>query len=117
MDARKRQLYDLRLVHLLDVEVRQPAALQHCVCTGREKHAQIHVRMSLGVVYLRPCHTHPHTRPLSTVHVAPCCFALQDYLERFKELILTASGLDMQPARAQPFSLGPERRQLLLTAA
>lgn len=61
IDARRRQMYDLRLVHLLDVE---------------------------------------------------------DYLERFKELILTASGLDMQPGRAaQPLPLGPDRRQLLLTAA
>jgi hypothetical protein len=47
-----------------------------------------------------------------------CLLPLQDYLERFKELILTASGLDMQPARsAQPLPLGPDRRQLLLTAA
>jgi curved DNA-binding protein CbpA len=61
IDSRSRQTYDLRLVHLLNVE---------------------------------------------------------DYLERFKELILTASGLDMQPARsAQPLPLGPDRRQLLLTAA
>lgn len=43
---------------------------------------------------------------------------VQDYLERFKELILTASGLDMQPGRAaQPLPVAPERRQLLLTAA
>jgi hypothetical protein len=54
---------------------------------------------------------------LITVLLVAC---LQDYLERFKELILTASGLDMQPARsAQPLSLPclPDRRQLLLTAA
>jgi len=45
-------------------------------------------------------------------------FALQDYLERFKELILTASGLDMQPGRtAQQLPLTSDRRQLLLTAA
>ena len=43
---------------------------------------------------------------------------LQAYLERFKELILTASGLDMQPGRAaQPLHLPADRRQLLLTAA
>lgn len=61
IDQSKRQCYDLRLVHLLDVE---------------------------------------------------------DYLERFKELILTASGLDMQPARgSQPLLLMGDRYQLLLTAA
>lgn len=43
-------------------------------------------------------------------------FALQDYLARFKELILTASGLDMQPARTQHLP-SSDHRQLLLTAA
>eukprot|EP00878_Enallax_costatus_P004740 GHUV01004989.1.p1 GENE.GHUV01004989.1~~GHUV01004989.1.p1 ORF type:complete len:118 (+),score=10.67 GHUV01004989.1:250-603(+) len=59
MDTRKRQSYDLKLVHLLPVE---------------------------------------------------------DYLDRFQELILTASGLDMRPSRncILPFS---DHHQLLLTAA
>eukprot|EP00882_Tetradesmus_deserticola_P001970 GHRQ01002110.1.p1 GENE.GHRQ01002110.1~~GHRQ01002110.1.p1 ORF type:complete len:119 (+),score=6.82 GHRQ01002110.1:350-706(+) len=59
IDSRTRETYDLKLVHLLDVE---------------------------------------------------------DYLARFKELILTASGLDMQPARTQHLT-SLDHRQLLLTAA
>jgi hypothetical protein len=59
-DTRRRQSYDLRLIHLLDVE---------------------------------------------------------DYLERFKELILTASGLDMQPGRSHTLPAPADHQQLLLTAA
>lgn len=69
----------------------------------------------------------PTSSCCSTPAIAPCrptrsssfSRAQQDYLERFKELILTASGLDMQPARNSqplPLLLDP-RQQLLLTAA
>lgn len=92
------------MAHVLDIE------LEH------DMRCSSSIRGIRSCLIAHTCWCHPQTG---------CCVScwwfgssLQDYLERFKELILTASGLDMQPARsAQPLPLGPERRQLLLTAA
>eukprot|EP00878_Enallax_costatus_P021210 GHUV01022448.1.p1 GENE.GHUV01022448.1~~GHUV01022448.1.p1 ORF type:complete len:183 (+),score=14.72 GHUV01022448.1:250-798(+) len=124
MDTRKRQSYDLKLVHLLPVEV--SFIICSCCC---------HYGVSLRMIIIHEQHVACAWGPKlakDTWHLAQrctasfsllsiCCFAalslmLQDYLDRFQELILTASGLDMRPSRncILPFS---DHHQLLLTAA
>lgn len=138
MDARRREHYDLRLLHMLDVEVRgslgmaspdTPTSGHQLPWLRLQPRASMarHGAIKWAAWAARP---RPARNPAGRVHHSQTALphvawpalpraAPQDYLSRYQELILTASGLDMALPKVQSMlpRPGSEHRNLHLMSA